>query len=107
MGKIKLEQTGGQWYFSLLAANNEIILTSQMYETKSGAENGIESVRENSQRNGAFRIMRAKNGKDYFTLSAANGQIIGTSQMYASLQSCENGMASVVKNAPDAEPVET
>ena len=36
----------GQYYFTLHAANNEIIATSEMYESKQGCENGIESVRQ-------------------------------------------------------------
>jgi uncharacterized protein YegP (UPF0339 family) len=106
MGKFKLDQTGSQWHFNLLAGNNEVILTSQMYGSKAGAENGIESVRDNAQRNGSLQIKEAKSGQDYFVLSAANGQVIGTSQMYTSLQACENGMASVVRNAPNAELID-
>lgn len=106
MGKFKLEQKGNQWHFNLLAGNNEIILTSQMYESKAGAENGIESVRDNCMRNGAFQIKESKNDKNYFVLKAANGEIIGSSEVYASLQSCEKGMASVAKNAPNAELIE-
>jgi uncharacterized protein YegP (UPF0339 family) len=38
-----------------------------------------------------------------FNLKAGNGQIIGTSQMYESEAGRDNGIASVQKNAPDAE----
>ena len=50
--------------------------------------------------------MVAKNGKPYFTLKATNGQVIGQSQMYASERNRDNGIASVMKNAPIAEIVE-
>ncbi|HEY9178319.1 MAG TPA: YegP family protein, partial [Flavipsychrobacter sp.] len=40
--------------------------------------------------------------KFYFNLKAANGQIIGTSQMYESAQGRDNGIASVKSNAPGA-----
>ena len=48
----------------------------------------------------------AKNGKPYFNLKATNGQIIGQSQMYASERNRNNGIASVMRNAPDAVLVE-
>ena len=48
-------------------------------------------------------IIIAKNGKPFFNLIAKNKQIIGTSQMYASKASMENGIASVKANAPDAK----
>ena len=63
---------------------------------------GIESVRKNSQREGAFELKDASNGKSYFVLKATNGQVVGQSQMYASEASCKNGIESVKKNAPDA-----
>ena len=40
----------GKFQFSLQAANGEIIVTSQQYETKMSAEKGIESVRLNAPR---------------------------------------------------------
>ena len=36
-------------------------------------------------------------------LKAANGQIIGISEMYSSEAACENGIASVKKNGPLAQ----
>ena len=37
-----------QFYFVLIAPNNEIIATSEMYTTKQNCINGIESVKENA-----------------------------------------------------------
>ena len=51
---------------------------------------------------GKFEIKVAKNGEYVFNLKAANGQVILTSQMYKSKASCENGIASVKKNAEKA-----
>lgn len=47
-GKFELKKTkNGQFFFNLKAANGQIILTSEMYKSKSGAQNGIESVKKN------------------------------------------------------------
>jgi uncharacterized protein len=47
--KFELKQTaGGQFHFNLKAGNGEIIATSEMYESKASAKNGIESVRKNA-----------------------------------------------------------
>jgi hypothetical protein len=40
----------------------------------------------------------ATNGKHFFSLRAATHQVIGTSQMYATAQSCDTGIASVKSN---------
>ncbi|MFM2399023.1 MAG: hypothetical protein RL341_1180, partial [Pseudomonadota bacterium] len=44
----------------------------------------------------------ASNGKSYFKLKARNGEIIGKSQMYASVDTMENGIESCKTNAPKA-----
>ena len=106
MGRFQLTQKGSQWHFDLQAGNHEPILHSEMYESKSAAENGIESVRKNCQRDGAFEVKVAKSGQHYFVLKSTNGQVIGQSEMYKSESGCTNGIESVKKNAVDAEVVE-
>jgi hypothetical protein len=68
--------------------------------------NGIESVKKNCMDEKRFEIKEASNGKPYFNLMATNGQVIGTSQMYANGVNMKNGIASVQKNAPEAEIVD-
>ena len=103
MGKFVIStRKDGDFQFNLKAGNGQVILTSQGYSSKSGCENGIESVRKNSQNDSAFERNESKNEKFYFNLKAANGQIIGSSEMYESKAACENGIESVKKNAPDA-----
>ena len=51
----------------------------------------------------AFIVKTAKDGQTYFTLTAANGEPIGKSEMYSSKSSAMNGIESVQKNAPKAE----
>ena len=53
-----------------------------------------------------FERKTAKDGSPYFTLNASNGQVIGKSEMYKSKASCDNGIASVMKNAPEAKVVD-
>lgn len=38
----------GKFRFNLLAANGQVIATSQAYETKRAAQNGIKSVKTNA-----------------------------------------------------------
>ena len=40
--------TNGKHYFNLKATNGQIIGTSEMYESASGMENGVESVKKNA-----------------------------------------------------------
>ena len=70
----------GQFMFNLKASNGQVILTSELYKQKSCAENGIESVRKNADREGAFKTKTNSKGEPYFILKATNGQEIGRSE---------------------------
>ena len=107
MGKFEItSRKNGEFQFNLKATNGQVILTSQGYKTKATCLNGVESVKKNAVEEKRFDKLVAKNGKPYFNLKATNGQIIGQSQMYASERNRNNGIASVMKNAPDAVVVE-
>jgi uncharacterized protein YegP (UPF0339 family) len=102
MGKFVItKRVNGEFQFNLKAGNGQTILASEGYTTKAACDNGIESVRKNSQEDGRYERKESSNGKYYFNLKATNGQIIGSSEMYESVASRENGIESVKKNAPD------
>jgi uncharacterized protein YegP (UPF0339 family) len=96
----------GQFMFNLKAANHEVILTSELYKEKQSALKGIESVRANAADDKRFERKSSKNNEPFFVLKAANGEVIGKSEMYSSATAMENGIESVKKNAPVAELVE-
>ncbi|MBP5572563.1 MAG: YegP family protein [Bacteroidales bacterium] len=107
MGKFVITlRKNGEFQFNLKATNGQVILTSEGYTTKSACLNGIESVKKNCQVEARFDKKVASNGKPFFNLKAANGQIIGSSQMYVNEKNMLNGVASVVKNAPEAPVVD-
>lgn len=107
MGKFVIStRKNGEFQFNLKATNGQVILSSEGYTTKVACENGIESVKKNAPEDARYERKEAANGKFYFNLKAANGQVIGSSQMYQSEDSRDNGIESVKKNAPDAEVVE-
>ncbi len=92
------KSSDGQFRFVLKAGNSETILTSELYQAKASAENGIASVQTNCGSADRFEMKTAANGKFMFNLKAANHQVIGTSQMYASEDGRANGIASVKTN---------
>lgn len=107
MGKFVITvRKNGEFQFNLKAVNGQVILTSEGYSSKAACLNGIESVKKNAVEEKKFEVNEANNGKFFFNLKAANGQVIGTSQMYASMDTMKTGIASVMKNAPEAPVVE-
>ncbi len=109
-GKLDKEET-------VLDGSNEVVgrvydeaiytyLASESYETKQGAEKGIESVKKNASDDNRYERKTAKNDEAFFVLKAGNGEPLGRSETYSSVLAMENGIESVKKNAPDAEVVE-
>lgn len=96
------KRSNGEYQFNLKAGNGETILTSEGYTTRQNCDNGIESVRKNSQDDSKYEKKTSTNSKLYFVLKATNGQVIGTSEMYESESGRNNGIASVKENAPKA-----
>jgi len=54
-----------------------------------------------------FEIYKDKKGNFRFRLLAANNQVIATGEGYSSKESCKKGIASIKKNAPIADIVDT
>ena len=121
MGKFVIKKTNTGIKFDLKAGNGEAIATSEVYTTEASCRKGIESVRKNAPVAGVenqtvegfetvkhpkFEIYLDKAGEYRFRLKATNGEIIAVSEGYKAMAGCENGIASVKKNAPDAEIVE-
>ncbi len=119
MGKFLLKETATGFKFDLKATNGQVIATSEVYNSKAACLNGIESVKTNcvgeiedqtvepvvAVKNPKFEIYKDKAGEYRFRLKARNGEIIAVSEGYTTKDSCENGIESVKKNAPDAETV--
>ena len=102
-GKFEIKKASdGQYLFHLKAGNGEVILASERYHEKRGAENGIASVRKNAPMDERYDRRTSKSGQPYFVLKAGNHEVIGQSEMYSSEAARDKGIESVKKNAPDA-----
>lgn len=117
MGKFVMRKTATGIKFDLKAGNGEVIATSEVYTTERACKNGIASVQKNAPIAGVedqtvegfekvkhpkFEMYQDKAGEYRFRLKAKNGQIIVVGEGYASKANCQNGIASVGKNAPEA-----
>ena len=121
MGKFVVRNVNSGIKFDLKATNGQVIAFSEVYESKAACLNGVESVRKNSAiakvedqtlegfetvTNPKFELYTDKAGEFRFRLKARNGEIIAVSEGYKTKASCENGIESVKKNAPEAEVAE-
>ena len=118
MGKFVIRNVASGIKFDLKATNGQVIATSEGYTTEAACRNGIESVMKNAPianvedqtvenfeavTHPKFEMYADKAGEFRFRLKARNGEIIATSEGYKTKASCENGIESVKKNAPEAE----
>lgn len=102
-GTLELKKSStGQFMFNLKAGNGQVILTSESYATKQGAEGGIASVRTNAPLDARYERKVSSRNEPFFVLKAANAETIGRSEMYSSVAARDNGIASVKENAPTA-----
>lgn len=101
-GKYRLHRSGTQFHWDLKSGNNEPILSSERYTSKQGAENGIASCRSNSGNDARYTRLTSKAGEPYFVLKGANGEPIGTSEMYSSVTARDNGIAACKRDGPSA-----
>ena len=117
MGKFVIKTTNTCVKFDLKAGNGEVIATSEVYNTEASCRKGIASVQKNApiaavedqtaegyavEKHPKFEVYQDKAGEFRFRLKARNGEIIATSEVYTTKAACENGIASVRKNAPEA-----
>ena len=119
MGKFVIRQTKTGTKFDLKAGNGEVIATSEVYSSIAACRKGIQSVSniaadanfadltlEQTALHPKFEMYEDKSGQFRFRLKARNGEIVATSEGYTTKAACENGIASVRKNAPEAPVVE-
>ncbi len=118
MGKFIVKETKTGYTISLKAGNGEVIgIGGEVFNTKASALNSIESVKKNApianiedqtvegfeaQKHPKFEIYVDNAGEFRFRLKARNGEPILASEGYKSKPGCENGIQSVIKNAPEA-----
>lgn len=92
----------GQFRFALKGDNGKTLLASELYRSKDSAQAGIVSVQKNCGTDERYEKKVATNGKFFFNLKAANSQVIGTSQMYASEQERDASIMAAKAGGPTA-----
>ena len=119
MGTFVIKNTASGVRFVLKATNGQVILVSQIYSGEGVCLKGIDSVRRSCEgpvedqtvenyeelTHPKFEVYTDKAGEFRFRLKAKNGQIVGASEGYKSMDACLNGVESVRKNALESEVI--
>lgn len=86
--------------FVLKAASGETLVRSEVYNARASAEKGIASVQKNSPEEARYERKTASDGREYFNLKATNGQVIGTSSMYPSVEARDAAIEATKTDGP-------
>lgn len=100
----------GETYFVLKAGNGAVVGVSETYVSRSNTERAIATVSKivgktsiaGAATGAKFETFKGLDGKQYFHLRAANGEIVLQSQAYASRSGATTGIASVQANGKTA-----
>ncbi len=102
-----LQAADGQWYFVVTASNGNTVGLSELYATRSGAEQALEAVRTTAKSatgvnataaGPRYQVFKGLDGKYYFHLRSRNGAILLQSQAYTRRASAVSGTDSVTTN---------
>ncbi|MBE5753439.1 MAG: DUF1508 domain-containing protein [Clostridiales bacterium] len=93
------------YYFELFASNGEKLLSSEEYTSYSGALNGINTHKNNIEKDN-FRIALTKRGDYIYKLLTGNGQLLCLGEHYKTRRRCENAVESV-KRFSKSSPILT
>lgn len=89
--------------FIFVNAEGKTIVKSENYAQKASAKNGIESVKKNCQEDGRYELKESSNGKSFFNIKSSNGQIVGTSALFADEAQRSAAIAELKADSADAE----
>jgi hypothetical protein len=97
--------TAGKFYFRLHAKNGEIVLQSETYTSEAAALNGAYSVLDNGGNAANYQVVKSSTSTKYYVRlkSSANGQVIGTSEMYANKANATRARDAIIALLPDVE----
>ncbi len=102
--KVVLKESKAQepFSFSFINAAGKAVVKSENYKAKKSALNGIESVKKNCQEDKRYEMKESKNGKFFFNVKASNGQVVGTSMLFASDADRAAAIAELKSGGPSA-----
>src|SRR5262245_15699685 len=82
--RFDLWKDGSSFVFQFVSAAGETLIDSQDYSTRTAALGGLVSVLDNGTQAARYTVVVAADGRARFELRAANGQIVGASNVYPS-----------------------
>ena len=100
-GKWLIYTENGRFSANLVASNGEVLLRTESYTALSGIKSGIETVKNNIEKNN-FALSVDKNGNYFFKLFSSSTRLLCISEAYSTKAVCESAINSVKRFAKTA-----
>jgi uncharacterized protein YegP (UPF0339 family) len=94
-----------EFRFNVVALNGEAVLRSEGYASKQKAQQGVDSIKANAPDESKYDVRETRDDRFYFNLKAANGEVIGTSEIYSTRANAQRGADTVRQLVRDANRV--
>ncbi|MCP5415988.1 MAG: YegP family protein [Chromatiaceae bacterium] len=103
---LKQSQAEEPYSFTFVNDQGQSVVKSENYKAKKSALGGIESVKKNCTNDDRYEMKESKNGKFFFNIKASNGQVVGTSALFASATERGKAIEELKSSAPGAAVTE-
>lgn len=90
----------GEYRFDVYGKDGVAVLSSETYASEAAAYNGALSVQQAGRARASYVVRETAAGERYFVLRAANGEIVGTSRLYATQEDAEAAVAQLIVLLP-------
>lgn len=106
MGIFVIKKEDGHYYVTLKVKGGHVMLSSIKHLSKSSCKNGIEIIRANASDNLKYEYKKTYEGKFYFRLRTAHGEVLGNSKFYQTAEHRNVGIETVRRIAPLASVID-
>lgn len=100
---LKKSSAAEPFSFSFVGDGEKMVLKSENYKAKDSASKGIKAVKKNCGNDKRYVLKESVNGKYFFNIKSANGQVVATSAMYSSEQERTDAINFVKSQVPDCD----
>lgn len=100
---VVFEGHDGRYFFHLRGANGAIVLQSQAYKSEAAALNGTFAVAASGTDLANYELKPSGETGFYFNVKAANGQVVGTSEVYSTAANARRACDDVATLLPGVE----
>lgn len=98
---LKQSDKNKEFYFTLRLDDGNAVVTSEGYKQKASAKKGIESVKKNGAA-GKIELKEGSTGKPFFVVKATNGQIVGKSRQFATVEERDAAVEAIKSGVSEA-----